>query len=132
MRREIKFRVWDDINKKFISLKERCIYYDIQLQQYGVWNSYGNVTGLIIQQYTGLLDKNNREIYEGDILATLSSDNKYLSEVVWVNGDGRWGFKSINLIHPERSGKTISYNLTYGCSQWRIVGNIYENPELLN
>lgn len=57
--REIKFRVWNKINQNWGEI-ERFI-----------GESYGNLNedeNLILQQYTGLKDKNNKEIYEGDIV----------------------------------------------------------------
>lgn len=81
---------------------------------------------LIFQQSIGLADKNGKEIYEGDIVCACSSDNKYLSTVEWDESDGQWGFLSIRSKNMQ-----FTYNLSYRCSRWEIVGNIFENPELL-
>lgn len=80
----------------------------------------------VVQQFTGLKDNAGRDIYEGDIVTALSSDNKYNSVVEWDGIDGRWGFKSIRCKNMQ-----YLYNLTAGCSRWEVVGNIFENPELL-
>lgn len=70
-----------------------------------------------VGQFTGLKDKNGKEIYEGDILKSLS--HVFVCE--WM-GAG-WKFNSIT-----RKNATWS---TSSCNSMRIIGNIHENPELL-
>ncbi len=121
-----KFRVWSIENKK--------LYYPdlIAISRIGAvrinidTNFYPDKC--VIQQFIDLQDSTGRDIYEGDIVEALSSDNRYLSKIVWCKNDSRFGAESINLRH---NSKTISYNLSMGCSRWKIVGNIYENPELV-
>lgn len=77
-----------------------------------------------IMQYTGLTDKNGKEIYEGDIvkdLAVLPEDEErdYISVVEF-----KWGSF---LIYDKEKEK---YN-TVAHSTLEVIGNIYENPELL-
>ena len=77
---------------------------------------------LKIMQYTGLKDKNNKEIYEGDIL--LDRNNKKPYKVIFKNGSFRAEF--------EGDFEEYSFDLidvvAQGCE---IIGNIYENPELI-
>lgn len=113
MNRVIKFRVWDKALKKFVNFDSLPVI-DFNSELY------------IFQQFTGLLDKCRKEIYHGDIVCALSSDNKYLSIIEWSHSDGMWGFKSIKC-----KNMSFNYNLNYGCSDWEIKGNIFENPELL-
>jgi uncharacterized phage protein (TIGR01671 family) len=73
------------------------------------------------RQYTGLKDKNGKEIYEGDILDTHAQyDDIYIRRVVY-----------------ERCGLTLEpgtgYTLTKSNERhFEVIGNIYENPELIN
>ena len=79
-----------------------------------------------LERFTGLLDKKKNKIYENDIICALSSNNKYLSLVVWNEKDKEWNFNSI-----VNKNMKFDYKLCYGCSSWKIVGNATENPELL-
>ena len=74
-----------------------------------------------LMQYTGLKDKNNKEIYEGDILFESFGERYY--KVVFENGGFRAEFKGD---FDEHSFDLI--DVAQGCE---IVGNIYENPELM-
>ena len=114
--REIKFRVWDK------ELKEMCSVTDIQL-----WINYvhysqkdgdigkGNYPAdVILMQYTGLKDKNGKEIYEGDILRY---SNGEILGVAFDNKTAQFTTKTRWL-----------WPIIDVCE---IVGNIYDNPELL-
>jgi YopX protein len=80
-----------------------------------------NESHLIIEQYTGLKDKNGKEIYEGDIL---ENDNGPKSEVVFWDGafclDFGNGLNHFNSLT----------NFAPGIAK-AVIGNIHENPELL-
>lgn len=119
--REIKFRVWDKKREEFIykfSVTE-FVSYDPDLNEIFEKNDF------VFQQYTGLKDKNGREIYEGDILLyELSYEESHggeleneLYEVKFVDGLFVWSDQSF-------CGQADA-------KSFEVVGNVFENLELL-
>ncbi len=115
MQRKIKFRVWDKINKRFVTNvnqdSETKLNYDTKFLVY--WNNYE------FMQFTGLKDKNVKEIYEGDIVKYM---DKYVMKIVW-NIEGFW--EMINEENKIRGpiGNYIGF--------MEVIGNICENKELI-
>lgn len=75
----------------------------------------------IIMQYTGIKDKNGKEIYEGDIIQ-INCMPKIRRIVEWKDKKALFGFKDFTVFY---------LNQEYACQWYEIIGNIYENPELL-
>lgn len=76
--------------------------------------------GTVFMQFTGLLDKNGKEIYEGDVCQgnyTGSSSVVHRNKVVWSEAGASFSFAGTALWLWE---------------DFKVIGNIYENPELLN
>lgn len=109
--REIKFRAW---NKGYNDGKISDIFTLKKLQEKGIGYPVGN-KDIKIMQYTGLKDKNNKEIYEGDII---------------TNRDGIW---EVKFIEEFASFKTINKNGVQRldmCNRTNeVIGNIYKNPK---
>lgn len=118
--RPIKFRAWDKVTNRISYLKSRDF----------AWlgeSALNTPERYAVMQFTGLIDKNGKEIYEGDVVRC-ASKKKCAHEVVWLQevpsstilGGGMPGFylKGLN-----EGYAFLGYE--------EVIGNIYENPELL-
>ena len=116
--REIKFRAWDRVHKFMIQSREIKEVSSSVLQ---------DDEHTILMQYTGLKDKNGVEIYEGDIL----EGRRGRHVVEWsIYG---WGLRKGNRVYTMGVGNTGQDEWDEECKMhnFKVVGNIYENPELL-
>ena len=102
--RDIKFRAWDIQEKSMIDADS--FYFSDEFEPF-IDSSNRAQIGFEVMQYTGLKDNNGQEIYEGDIVL--------------------WEDKYIKVIYDYRLLANIR-DYTLGVE---VVGNIYENPELL-
>jgi uncharacterized phage protein (TIGR01671 family) len=125
MNRIIKFRVWDYSDKKFTSV--------LQLPNPDVvgvvtWMNYP--AKYIYQQYTGLLDKNGKEIYEDDIIRW-KDDIGFSTKPILIDkyGSVYWEDRNLSFCVDEKNYK---YKIAlFTIKECEIIGNIFENPELL-
>lgn len=86
-----------------------------------------NGEDVILMQSTGLKDKNDKEIFEGDILACKTDDEVINLNVFWDEEHALFMFESKKYNEQEPLAELVENN-TY---PFEIIGNIYENPELL-
>lgn len=122
MSREIKFRAWDGKAKKMmqpyleITTNEENISQTTYDPDWAFW--FTN-----IMQYTGLKDKNGKEIYEGDIVKWKISPMYGKSKISFYNA----AFRLADYVSEDNA-----LNEQFCKKSCEVIGNIYENPELLN
>jgi len=136
--REIKFRIWN--GREFIDAAygdygteykvEGFSYSPVEVvrRYYGEWDD--EESDMVIQQFTGLLDKNGVEIYEGDIVTYTSINGKdYKAEIVFS--------PTLAAFVLDTSGRHLlddkygDYYELHKDHSYEVVGNIFENSELL-
>lgn len=145
MNNSIKFRVWHKNRKKFYYLDDDYSldlsndgFYLIGPDHEGPGGIIGNKENCVLQQFTGLLDKNKNEIYEGDVvkfnpkheLVFIGKNNlqQYTHGIIlWVN----YGFNVCQKYLGRTSLEEFTTCDCHPCAL-EIIGNIFENPELLH
>lgn len=125
--REIKFRAWVKDRKAIfevisIDYVSKKVTYIVERTGHLLNIRHDKFNDVELMQYTGIKDKDNKEIYEGDILFESFGERYY--KVVFENGSFRAEFKGD---FEEYSFDLIDV-VAQGCE---IVGNIYENSELI-
>jgi phage uncharacterized protein TIGR01671 len=138
---KIKFRVWDKINnrmimpRKFATIKP-VIDFNGNL---GVMDTYKNYHwhGIVpedeyeLMLFTGILDKNDIEIYEGDILKDTDNEIYYVD---FIRGCFylRTNYKSFPHLGWAEWLPMCEIDRLANPTEFEVIGNIYENPELLS
>lgn len=121
--RDIKFRAW---SKKFGGM----IYpydklYSIDVHASTVWQDLRDDECAELMQFTGLKDKNGKDIYEGDILQVGEYQKRY--EIVFSNNEGDEIIAAFCMRNEENFFAIDTYAVQFGT----VIGNIYQNPDPL-
>jgi len=117
--REIKFRAWDARNHKMF-IPSELIHPPLEVGYFDDSGCPKGMNNAPLMQYTGLKDKNGKEIYEGDIVELY----KYQGEALYC----------VTLVIAVKWNETgLNFNIwkPHENEFWKVIGNIYENKELL-
>ena len=129
--REFKFRYWDTADGNW---EKKFSYFDLEPRKDSPSVGCGMIilpldraNRYVIQQFTGIEDKNGKEICEGDLIKDLQG---WIYQIFWLDTSASFELSAIK----EYEVSHLSYHTIFN---WRdmlrceVVGNIFENPELL-
>ena len=126
----LKFRIWNT--------RGSCFYTDSHVKA-NFFNFIENMPDEPIMQSTGLLDPHGKEIYEGDIVCMKNVNYKMIKEVGWKGKEDGffeifWSEETASFHKKELQFRELdigTYLWVMGTETLEIIGNIYENPKLL-
>ena len=146
--REIKFRTWDyDTNTMVYPDSELETIFCFDKVGLSVYHSNGKELGSFeVNQYTGLKDKNGKEVYEGDIIQFVWSEDscwgeagtykgyikfeKGAFEVVYIDREDKITYADEDGFHEKNKSDYVGSLFSWS-DEVEVIGNIYDNPELL-
>lgn len=144
MGREIKFRAWNKVAKKFLKpwpdgfhILGETMCFDLigmQLKERSPEKATLEMLNDVeLEQYTGLKDRNGAEIYDGDILKTWMITKGKMG-VYWEAAQVFWRTSGWKYGWPDGQGQdlwqwTRKDDITYECEK---IGNIHQNPEMID
>ena len=128
----VRYRAWDSVKKEMFkdtfAITESGQVVVVEQESVASSPDYVFVDHLVIMQSTGLKDKNGRDIFEGDVLE-IEDEGEVLgnAKLTWDKERAVFMIEAISVddiapFHEILSDESYSY---------RVVGNVYENPELL-
>ena len=129
MNREIRFRLWDTVLKTMMPDFDNWIdfhgnYWTTPDERWDTKNTE-IVRGhnYILMQFTGLHDKNGKEIYEGDIIQWGGQNEPMV--VAWSDKYASFGIHRSGWMYMHFFGEAVDN------TDCEVIGNIYQNPELI-
>ena len=121
MNDRFRFRAWDNREEKYIYNAQD--QYDDEVECFGnMFDTYGD--RYAVEQCTGLKDKNGKLIYEGDIIKCSYGSEYYVGCVVWDSEEIQFSM--------EVNEELYSFSQHSESHKIEIIGNIHENPEMID
>lgn len=124
--REIRFKIWDKLGKSFFGGEFN-------------WNKLPQMLypqDFICCQFTGLKDKNGKEIYEGDILKVKSYDGWFDEVGFYYKSVVFYQEETASFVHANRPELGVGTAFVHPRApyerDYEVIGNIFENPNLLD
>jgi uncharacterized phage protein (TIGR01671 family) len=140
--REIKFRGWDKRTRKMIDtgfhilgettcfdlIYDYCMNHGKRKDEVGLLR----INSVVIMQYTGRKDQDGKDIYDGDIIKCNGGAEDFFFEVAWDNEQAGWIAKVDWCDGKEKSYPELKWYIGWKfIPVYEVIGNIYENPELI-
>ena len=123
-----RFRAWDVEFKELVRVDALVLDEQVIKATYNNGNVVkDDLKNYVLMQSTGLMEKNGKEIFEGDILSIETDEENVRVEVSWDSKHALFVFESKKYNEKEALGELFEDN-SY---PFKIIGNIYENPELV-
>ena len=135
MKRIVKFRMWNKTLKQMCEVKTLSGQYawgypigQGESREQVVNTAHDLNDNAVLMQFTGLHDKNGKEVYEGDVVHWLGFDSKRY-QVCY----DRWGIPALAGIKDCEGGDFKEFEMDYNAAPGRceVLGNVWENPELM-
>lgn len=129
MQDRYRMRAWDKKNKKYIyDIQNGGEVYDYHSghTDYLTFNEFLESDNFIKQQCTGMTDWKNYLIYEGDVIKIVGPNWRFV--IKWNNPDARFTFDALDNVNWWELSTSVPGFIAKGVE---VIGNIYENPELL-
>lgn len=114
--RDIKYRAWHKEMKEMLQVTQLWLASPSGIMDQR--NDFHEIEDIVLMQYTGFKDFAGNEIYDGDILESIDREDKTVFSIVKLKpgGDFSWD---------------LFIDKSLPCLRTKIIGNIYENPDLI-
>jgi uncharacterized phage protein (TIGR01671 family) len=135
--REIKLRAWDKYRSEFVNPVAYVRLYNFNRDK-NIAVATPDGMNITLLQYTGLKDKNDVEIYEGDVILVTdigvggSAPLRLRYEVYWLDSISGFALKSLDGGLTAKDKMAARQYFVSDIAKGEVIGNIYENPELMN
>ncbi|NSN12130.1 hypothetical protein HRE23_04785 [Enterococcus faecalis] len=130
-----KFRAWDKNTNDMVDVKTIDLEKDGSIGCIVDYNGINlDMTECVIMQSTGLKDKNGVEIFESDLVKVIDGESEEDSYISVVKNYSNEGYPAFDIEYPPNyhyDRNVLSAIMCNGFETIEVIGNVYDNPELL-